>query len=90
MNEVAVVAPPDEYWGETPCAFLSLKEGVSFPKPPEYEMIEFCRARLPHYMVPKTVVVMADLPKTATGKVQKVALRGIASQMGNLATTSRM
>lgn len=81
VNEAAVVARPDEYWGETPCAFLSLKEGVS-PKPPEYEMIEFCRERLPHYMVPKTVVFMAELPKTATGKVQKFALRDIAYRMG--------
>ncbi|GFQ05467.1 probable acyl-activating enzyme 5 peroxisomal [Phtheirospermum japonicum] len=90
VNEAAVVARPDEYWGETPCAFLSLKKGVSLSKPPEYEMIEFCRARLPHYMVPKTVVVMAELPKTATGKVQKFALRDIASQMGAVATASRM
>ncbi|KAK6127549.1 hypothetical protein DH2020_038707 [Rehmannia glutinosa] len=89
VNEAAVVARPDEYWGETPCAFLSLKEGVG-PNPPEYEMIEFCRARLPHYMVPKTVVFMAELPKTATGKVQKFTLRDIANKMGALATASRM
>ncbi|PIN15667.1 Acyl-CoA synthetase [Handroanthus impetiginosus] len=89
VNEAAVVARPDDYWGETPCAFLSLKEGVS-PKPMEYEVIEFCRARLPHYMVPKTVVFMAELPKTATGKVQKFALRDIATKMGSLATASRM
>ncbi|EYU40702.1 hypothetical protein MIMGU_mgv11b016150mg [Erythranthe guttata] len=89
VNEAAVVAQPDDYWGETPCAFLSLKEGVC-PKPPEYEMIEFCRARLPHYMVPKTVVFMAELPKTATGKVQKFTLRDIAYKMGPLAATSRM
>ncbi|GFQ01860.1 probable acyl-activating enzyme 6 [Phtheirospermum japonicum] len=48
------------------------------------------RDGLPHYMVPKTVVVMAELPKTATGKVQKFALRDIASQMGAVATASRM
>ncbi|KAH6808013.1 acyl activating enzyme 5 [Perilla frutescens var. frutescens] len=89
VNEAAVVARPDDYWGETPCAFLSLKEGVS-PKPPEYEMIEFCRERLPHYMVPKTVVFVAELPKTATGKVQKYALRNIANKMGTLSTASRM
>ncbi|KAG6387653.1 hypothetical protein SASPL_152845 [Salvia splendens] len=89
VNEAAVVARPDEYWGETPCAFLSLKEGVS-PKPPEGEMIEFCRERLPHYMVPKTVVFMAELPKTATGKVQKYALRDIANKMGTLSAASRM
>ncbi|XP_057809306.1 2-methylpropanoate--CoA ligase CCL4-like [Salvia miltiorrhiza] len=89
VNEAAVVARPDEYWGETPCAFLSLKEGVS-PKPPERQMIDFCRERLPHYMVPKTVVFMAELPKTATGKVQKYALRNIANKMGTLAAASRM
>ncbi|KAK4430504.1 putative acyl-activating enzyme 6 [Sesamum alatum] len=89
VNEAAVVARPDEYWGETPCAFLSLKEGVS-PKPPENEMIEFCRARLPHYMVPKTVVFMAELPKTATGKVQKFTLRDIAHKLGALPSASRM
>lgn len=89
VNEAAVVARPDEYWGETPCAFLSLKEGVSL-RPPEGEMIEFCRERLPHYMVPKTVVFMAELPKTATGKVQKYALRDIANKMGTLASASRM
>ncbi|KAI3462260.1 hypothetical protein Pfo_018923 [Paulownia fortunei] len=72
VNEAAVVARPDDYWGETPCAFLSLKEG------------------LPHYMVPKTVVFMAELPKTATGKVQKFTLRDIANKMGTLATASRM
>ncbi|KAL8550039.1 hypothetical protein ACS0TY_008752 [Phlomoides rotata] len=89
VNEAAVVARRDEYWGETPCAFLSLKEGVS-PKPPEYELIEFCRARLPHYMVPKSVVFMAELPKTATGKVKKTALRDIANKMGAMATASRI
>lgn len=89
VNEAAVVARPDEYWGETPCAFLSLKEGVS-PEPPAYEMIEFCRERLPHYMVPKTVVFMAELPKTATGKVQKFALRDIAYRMGTPPPASRM
>ncbi|KAG8373555.1 hypothetical protein BUALT_Bualt11G0036700 [Buddleja alternifolia] len=89
VNEAAVVARPDDYWGETPCAFLSLKEGVS-PKPPEYEMIEFCRTRLPHYMVPKTVVFMAELPKTSTGKVKKFALRDMACKLGSMASASRM
>ncbi|KAL1566709.1 2-methylpropanoate--CoA ligase ccl4 [Salvia divinorum] len=89
VNEAAVVARSDEYWGETPCAFLSLKEGVS-PKPHEHEMIEFCRERLPHYMVPKTVIFMAELPKTATGKVQKYVLRDIANKMGTLSAASRM
>ncbi|KZV22308.1 putative acyl-activating enzyme 6 [Dorcoceras hygrometricum] len=90
VNEAAVVARPDDYWGETPCAFLSLKEGVS-PKPPaENEMIEFCRTKLPHYMVPRTVVFMSELPKTATGKVQKFTLRDIAYKMGSMASASRL
>ncbi|KAL0430895.1 UNVERIFIED_CONTAM: putative acyl-activating enzyme 6 [Sesamum radiatum] len=54
VNEAAVVARPDEFWGETPCAFLSLKEGVK-EKPTEKEVVAFCRSKLPHYMVPKTV-----------------------------------
>ncbi|XP_051139047.1 2-methylpropanoate--CoA ligase CCL4-like [Andrographis paniculata] len=87
VNEAAVVARPDDFWGETPCAFLSLKEGVR-RAPPEKEVIEFCRARMPHFMVPKTVVFMAELPKTATGKVQKYALRDIANKMGALATAA--
>lgn len=80
VNEAAVVARPDEYWGETPCAFLSLKELTH--KPSEKEIIEFCRAKLPHYMVPKTVVFKDELPKTSTGKIQKFELRQIAKAMG--------
>ncbi|XP_075493846.1 2-methylpropanoate--CoA ligase CCL4-like [Primulina tabacum] len=90
VNEAAVVARPDDYWGETPCAFLSLKEGVSQKPVAENEMIEFCRAKLPHYMVPRTVVFMAELPKTATGKVQKFTLRDIANKMGSMASASRL
>ncbi|KAK7840389.1 putative acyl-activating enzyme 5 [Quercus suber] len=80
VNEAAVVARPDEYWGETPCAFLSLKELTQ--KPSEKEIIEFCRAKLPHYMVPKTVVFKDELPKTSTGKIRKFELRQIAKAMG--------
>ncbi|KAL2551252.1 putative acyl-activating enzyme 5 [Forsythia ovata] len=90
VNEAAVVARPDEYWGETPCAFISLKEGMIM-KPTQVEIIEFCRERLPHYMVPKTVVFMEELPKTATGKIQKFNLRGIAKDMISFpGATSRM
>ncbi|KAI4388875.1 hypothetical protein MLD38_001165 [Melastoma candidum] len=80
VNEAAVVARPDEYWGETPCAFLSLKEGQNLPT--EKEMIEYCRERMPRYMVPKTVVFRDELPKTSTGKIQKFVLRELAKQMG--------
>lgn len=94
VNEAAVVARPDEFWGETPCAFVSLKESKS--KPTEKKMIEYCRGRLPHYMVPKTVVFMDELPKTSTGKIQKLELRQIAKNMGSSSSsfsrslTSRM
>ncbi|KAG4966497.1 hypothetical protein JHK85_041472 [Glycine max] len=83
VNEVAVVARPDEFWGETPCAFVMLKEGLVAP-PSEKELVEFCRERLPHFMVPKTVVFKEALPKTSTGKIQKHVLRMNAKAMGSL------
>uniref|UniRef100_A0A2N9H1U5 AMP-dependent synthetase/ligase domain-containing protein n=1 Tax=Fagus sylvatica TaxID=28930 RepID=A0A2N9H1U5_FAGSY len=85
VNEAAVVARPDEFWGETPCAFVSLKvdDMSSRKQPSEKEIIEFCRAKLPHYMVPKTVVFKDELPKTSTGKIQKFELRVIAKAMGS-------
>lgn len=70
--EAAVVARPDERWGETPCAFVTLKEGS--PPVSEAQVLQFCRSRLPHYMVPKTVV-FGSLPKTSTGKILKFELR---------------
>ncbi|CAI0555951.1 unnamed protein product [Linum tenue] len=79
VNEAAVVARPDEYWGETPCAFVSLKQAGTTEK----ELIEFCRAKMPRYMVPKTVVFKDELPKTSTGKIQKYLLRESAKQMGS-------
>ncbi|KAJ1298926.1 hypothetical protein BS78_01G491400 [Paspalum vaginatum] len=78
--EAAVVARPDDHWGETPCAFVKLKDGASAT---EAEIISFCRDRLPHYMAPKTVV-FEDLPKTSTGKTQKFLLRDKARAMGSL------
>ncbi|KAG6492926.1 butanoate--CoA ligase AAE1-like [Zingiber officinale] len=76
--EAAVVARPDDYWGETPCAFVKLKDGATVTTE---EIIKFCRARLPHYMAPRTVV-FEDLPKTSTGKTQKFLLREKAKAMG--------
>ena len=67
----AVVARPDEKWGETPCAFVQLKPGAEATAD---EMIAFCRDHLAHYKTPKTVV-FGPLPTTATGKVQKFTLR---------------
>ncbi|KAF8389579.1 hypothetical protein HHK36_024095 [Tetracentron sinense] len=87
INEAAVVARPDKFWGETPCAFVSLK--TESEKPTEKEIMEYCRARMPHYMVPKTVVFMAELPKTSTGKVQKFVLRDKAKTLGE-SEVSRM
>ncbi|MGO8868765.1 MAG: acyl-CoA synthetase [Alphaproteobacteria bacterium] len=69
--EAAVVARPDEKWGETPCAFVTLKPGTAAG---EEEIIQFCREHLAHYKVPRTVV-FGSLPKTSTGKVQKYVLR---------------
>ncbi|KAF2297264.1 hypothetical protein GH714_020257 [Hevea brasiliensis] len=88
VNEAAVVARPDEYWGETPCAFVSLKEGLN-QKPSEKDIIDFCREKMPHYMVPKTIVFKDELPKTSTGKIKKFMLREIAKSMGS-SRVSRM
>ena len=69
--EAAVVAKPDEKWGETPCAFVMLKDGAAATGA---ELIEFCRGRLAHFKAPRDVV-FGPLPKTSTGKVQKYVLR---------------
>lgn len=85
VNEAAVVARADEFWGETPCAFVSLKDRLKEREiPTEKDIVEYCRKNLPHYMVPKTVVFKEELPKTSTGKVQKFVLRQIAKDMGPL------
>jgi len=70
--EAAVVARPDEKWGETPCAFFTLKPGV--PPVTAEEIIAWCRPRLAGFKVPKQVV-FGPLPKTSTGKIQKNLLR---------------
>ncbi len=67
----AVVARPDEKWGETPCAFVQLKPGAEASAE---EIIAFCRDQLAHYKAPKSVV-FGPLPTTATGKIQKFVLR---------------
>ncbi len=68
---VAVVARPDETWGETPCAFVELKAGAAAE---EAELIAFCRDNMAHFKAPKTVV-FGTLPRTSTGKIQKFLLR---------------
>ncbi|MCW5732191.1 MAG: acyl-CoA synthetase [Alphaproteobacteria bacterium] len=75
--EAAVVARPDEKWGETPCAFVTLKPGQ---KATAEEIIAFCRANLAHFKCPKTVV-FRELPKTSTGKIQKFVLREAAKAL---------
>jgi fatty-acyl-CoA synthase len=72
--EAAVVARPDEKWGETPCAFVTLRDGSTAT---EAEIIAFCRENLARFKVPKTVV-FGTLPKTSTGKMQKYVLREAA------------
>jgi fatty-acyl-CoA synthase len=67
----AVVAMPDEKWGETPCAFVELKSNSEVTAE---QLIAFCRGTLAHYKCP-TRVIFAELPKTSTGKVQKFKLR---------------
>ncbi|TVU16559.1 hypothetical protein EJB05_40130 [Eragrostis curvula] len=93
VNEAAVVARPDEFWGETPCAFVSLKEGATGTVTPA-DVISWSRERMPRYMVPKTVVFRAELPKTSTGKIQKYVLRNLAKEMGptrkGASTSSKM
>jgi len=73
----AVVAKPDEKWGEVPCAFLELKEGASVT---EDEIIAFARQRLAGFKTPKHVV-FTELPKTSTGKIQKFELRKLAGEL---------
>ena len=71
IMEAAVVAKNDDKWGETPCAFVTLKPGESLS---ELKVLDYCRESLARFKVPKNVV-FTELPKTSTGKVQKFALR---------------
>jgi fatty-acyl-CoA synthase len=73
----AVVARPDDKWGETPCAFVQLKPGVQAT---EAEYIDWCRNNLARFKVPKKVV-FGNLPTTATGKIQKYVLREKAKEL---------
>ena len=72
----AVVAMPDEKWGETPCAFVELKPGAGATAD---DLIAWCRANLAPFKCPRAVV-FAELPKTSTGKIQKFRLREIARE----------
>ena len=72
VQEIAIVGLPDEKWGETPHAFVVLRDGASAT---EAEIIEFVRERLAHFKAPRGVSLVSELPKTATGKIQKYVLR---------------
>ena len=73
----AVVAKPDAKWGETPCAFIELKTGANVT---DKDIIAFAREHLAHFKAPR-LVVFGELPKTATGKIQKFMLRERAREM---------
>jgi len=73
VQEAAVVGVPHERWGEAARAFVVLKSGV---KATEDELREFARSRLAHFKVPQSFAFISELPKTATGKIQKYVLRG--------------
>ena len=77
INLCAVVAKPDDKWGEVPCAFVELKDGAQAE---EAEIIAFARDRLAGFKTPKKVVFQ-ELPKTSTGKIQKFELRAVAKAL---------
>jgi fatty-acyl-CoA synthase len=77
VQAAAVVAKPDDRWGETPCAFIELRPGATASAE---DIIAHCRAHLAHYKAPRHVV-FAEIPKTSTGKIQKFRLREMASSL---------
>ena len=77
VQVAAVVARPDEKWGETPCAFIELRPGASASAE---ELIEWCRQHMARFKVPRHIV-FAEVPKTSTGKIQKFRLREMAKAL---------
>jgi fatty-acyl-CoA synthase len=77
--EVAIIGLPDEQWGEAPHAYVVTKSGASLTAA---ELRDFARAHLAHFKVPRCFNFVPELPKTATGKIQKYVLRGGRSSMG--------
>ena len=73
VQEAAVVGIPHEKWGETPHAFVILKTGAAVT---EAELKQFARENMAHFKVPDRFTIVSELPKTATGKIQKYVLRG--------------
>jgi fatty-acyl-CoA synthase len=78
VMEAAVVARPDEQWGETPCAFIKLRSDADPPS--KEDIIAFCRKHMARFKVPRTIV-FGELPRTSTGKVQKFKLREQAAKL---------
>jgi fatty-acyl-CoA synthase len=76
--EAAVVARPDPKWGESPCAFVTLKPGARAVT--EDEIIAYCRQNMAAYKIPRKIV-FGPLPKTSTGKIQKYVLREQAAKL---------
>ena len=76
VSAVAVVAKPDDKWGETPCAFVEFKPGASATAE---ELIAWCRSQLAAYKCPRHIV-FTEIPKTSTGKIQKFKLRDMAKE----------
>jgi acyl-CoA synthetase (AMP-forming)/AMP-acid ligase II len=72
VAEVAVIGVPDVRWGETVKALVVVRPGATVTEP---ELIEFCRSGLAHFKCPTSVELRDDLPRTATGKLQKFKLR---------------
>ncbi len=77
VSAAAVVAKPDEKWGETPCAFVETADGAEVSAD---DLIQWCRDNLAHYKCPRHVV-FTELPKTSTGKIQKFKLREMAKEV---------
>src|SRR5947209_4053829 len=81
VQEVAIVGLPHERWGEAPHAFVVLRAGASAT---EEELLEFARAHLAHFKAPHGVGFRTELPKTATGKIQKYVRRGVGAARRDL------
>ena len=79
VMEAAVVARPDEKWGESPCAFITVAPDQKEP-PSEDNIVAWCRQNLAGYKIPRTIV-FGPLPKTSTGKIQKFVLRDRAREL---------
>lgn len=77
VTSCAVVAKPDDKWGETPCAFIELAPGAQVT---EAEIISYCRDNLAHFKAPRQVI-FTQIPKTSTGKIQKFKLRDLAKEV---------